>query len=116
MLTGSYGAVFTHRMLQVYQLTANTSLTIPPAKLATFANLLLDGQQWVTTAAGDWAFAAIGRAIASPGRHRVGFSSAALRLLPVRRDEMATYAAALESADSKATAAVGNKVRSIFFT
>ena len=39
-LTGSYGAVFTNRMLQVYQLTANTSLTIPTDKLDIFASFV----------------------------------------------------------------------------
>jgi chondroitin AC lyase len=106
-LTGSYGAVFTNRMLQVYQLTANTSLTMPPDKLATFASLLLDGQQWVTTASGDWALAVIGRSISSPGRHRVGFSAAALRSLPVRRDEMGAFASVLEESGANRAGSAG---------
>lgn len=58
---------------------------------------VLDGQQWFTTADGDWALAVIGRSISTPGRHRVGFSGAALRSLPVRRTEMAAYAALLDN-------------------
>lgn len=54
----------------------------------------------MTTASGDWALAVIGRSIATPGRHGVGFSGAALRSLPVRRAEMANYATLLESRSS----------------
>ena len=99
LLSGSYGAVFSTRMLQVHTLTANTSLTMPPDKLESFARLLLDGQQWVTTASGDWALAVIGRSISAPGRHRVGLSTAAIRSLPVREAEMAAFATTLEAAD-----------------
>lgn len=57
----------------------------------------------MTTASGDWAMAVIGRSIAAPGRHRAGFSAEALRSLPVRRAEMATYAAVVESGSSGST-------------
>lgn len=48
------GAVFSSRMLQVFALTANTSLAMPAAMLDSFATLLLDGQRWVITGSGDW--------------------------------------------------------------
>ena len=99
-------------MLQVHTLTANTSLTMPPDKLESFATLLLDGQQWVTTASGDWALAVIGRSISAPGRHRVGLSAAAIRSLPVREVEMAAFATTLDAAAHGKTSAgpVGNRM------
>ena len=105
-------AVFTNRMLQVYQLTANTTLTMPEDKLTSFANLLLDGQAWLTTASGDWPLAVIGRSISAPGRHRTGFSSAAIRALPVRQEEMAAFADTLENTakGGTSTGPVGNRM------
>jgi hypothetical protein len=44
-LTGSYGAVFTNRMLQVYHLTANTSLAISTDKLTIFASFVSE-KEW----------------------------------------------------------------------
>eukprot|EP00037_Helgoeca_nana_P030001 m.366355 g.366355 ORF g.366355 m.366355 type:complete len:885 (+) comp28094_c0_seq1:108-2762(+) len=117
LLSGSYGVVFVGRMLQAYQLTSGTVYRMPPAKVTLLCALLLDHMRWVITPAGSWAWAVLGRSIASAGTHRASFSIAALeainQTLPSdRQAEMTAFVATLGQAAGQAQGTdplVGNK-------
>jgi hypothetical protein len=95
LLAGSYGAVFTSDVLHLSAMSANTSFCIPQDKLTIFTQLLLDGQQWMTTCKGTWDYSVVGRSNSAPSSHRVGFDSSEMRNLPVsphRQAELYNYA------------------------